>query len=139
MSSERPVIVRSDETAVYHAPGAPGRLVKVLTTLETTGARGAVVGVTVCVPGCRGDLHTHRGEELIVVIHGCGKFFTEKEEYVLGPGDFIFIPPGVRHGYENIDAAEPLEFLWVYPVTEDVKPIEEKWVKVREHKLKGRK
>jgi len=130
------IVVKAEDCAIYHAPGAPHRLVKILTTPEITGAKEISVGMTYCHPGCKGGLHTHKGPEIMVVIHGKGKFFTETEEHILGPGDLIYIPPGVKHGYENVDPVTTLEFIWIYPVPEDTKPLEENWVKVKEHKFK---
>jgi len=79
----RVTLVRAEDSAVHHTPRAPQKLVKLLSTPETTGIEEVAVGMTYCHPGCRGSLHTHKGPEIIIEMHGKGKFFTEYEEHIL--------------------------------------------------------
>jgi len=53
--------------------------------------------------GCSTQEHYHaRTEEIYYITHGSGHIRVGSEERVVGPGDAIAIPPGVRHKLWNI-------------------------------------
>ena len=45
----------------------------------------------------QGPLHAHPGATFVVITAGRGYFLTRKLEYILGPGDMIYVPPGTPH------------------------------------------
>jgi mannose-6-phosphate isomerase-like protein (cupin superfamily) len=49
-------------------------------------------------------------EETFLVRSGRLKFLLDEEVIELGPGDFVRVLPGVRHGYANL-SGEPVELL----------------------------
>ena len=55
------------------------------------------VGVVTFDRGARTKWHTHTNEQILYVLDGKGILATEKEEVVVTPGTFIFIPSGENH------------------------------------------
>ena len=47
--------------------------------------------------GVRNKLHTHDGEQILIVTAGEGVVASEKEEHNVSVGDIIFIAPGEAH------------------------------------------
>jgi len=48
------------------------------------------------------DLQTpHTRDEAYIVISGSGAFFNGGNRQPFGPGDFLFVPAGVEHRFEN--------------------------------------
>jgi mannose-6-phosphate isomerase-like protein (cupin superfamily) len=43
----------------------------------------------------------HSRDEIYVVIHGTGNFFCAGERRKFGPHDFLFVPAGAEHRFEN--------------------------------------
>ena len=57
----------------------------------------------------RTERHYHKvTEEFYFILEGAGEIELDGERRMVGPGDAILIPPGVRH---TIMATEPLRFL----------------------------
>lgn len=55
--------------------------------------------------------HRHREiEETFLVQSGQLEFLLDEAVFPMGPGDFVRVPPGVRHGYANTSGA-PAELL----------------------------
>jgi len=80
--------------------------------------------------------HTHKGEELIFVVHGKGKFRSkmkggEIKEVEATTGTILLFLPGNEHNMENI-GSQTLEFIFVYSPPGDESPIQENWIP---HKL----
>ena len=77
----------------------------------TVGATGLSMHMVVIPPGARADPHAHLGyETAIYLLEGrvetrWGEGLTES--VVSGPGEFLFIPPGVPHEAINCSATEP--------------------------------
>jgi len=64
-------------------------------------------------PGERPNFGPHRHneiEETFLVRLGRLKFLLGEEIIELGPGDFVRVPPGARHGYANL-SGEDVELL----------------------------
>ncbi|MGB4408563.1 MAG: AraC family transcriptional regulator [Sphaerochaeta sp.] len=47
-------------------------------------------------------LHSHEFNELVLVTRGAGTHFSKNGEFQLGEGSVFFIPPGVQHGYKDV-------------------------------------
>lgn len=61
------------------------------------------------------DWHSHPNEQMGMMVKGTATFYVGDEERVLGPGDFYFIPGGVKH--RVIGSNEPSQALDVfYPI-----------------------
>ena len=43
----------------------------------------------------------HTRDEVYVVISGTGEFLNGNERCTFAPGDFLFVPAGVEHRFEN--------------------------------------
>jgi quercetin dioxygenase-like cupin family protein len=64
------------------------------------------------------DWHSHPNEQLGMVISGRATFFIGEEQKTVGPGEFFFIPAGVRHKVAPVDG--PVQALDVfYPIREE--------------------
>lgn len=78
---------------------------------KTVGARALSMHVVEIPPGGRAAPHLHQGYETgIYVLEG--RVATRwgehlQHEVVSGPGEFLFIPPGVAHEAINLSATEP--------------------------------
>ena len=78
---------------------------------STVGATGLSMHLVVIPPGARAEPHVHVGYETgIYVLEGtvCTRWGARLEhEVVSGPGEFLFVPPGVPHEAINLSATEP--------------------------------
>ena len=77
----------------------------------SVGATGLSMHLVVIPPGARADPHAHRGYETAIYVLE-GRVETRwgeglAESVVSGPGEFLFIPPGVPHEAINCSATEP--------------------------------
>lgn len=78
---------------------------------QTVGSLGLSMHIVVIPPAARAEPHRHIGYETgIYVLEG--KVLTRwgerlEHEVVSGPGDFLFVPPGVPHEAVNLSATEP--------------------------------
>ncbi len=57
--------------------------------------------------------HTNRVEHEQYVLAGKGRVTVGEEVHLVSPGDVLFIPAGMPHSYEVVEA--PFEFLCVVP------------------------
>ena len=48
-------------------------------------------------------LHSHEFNELVFVVSGRGINYTKSEQQPLQEGSIFFIPPGVEHGYKDVE------------------------------------
>ena len=49
------------------------------------------------MPGARSYWHTHEGGQLLLIVAGQGIVADDEEAEVVGAGDTVWTPPGVRH------------------------------------------
>lgn len=62
--------------------------------------------------------HSHRHEQMSVVVKGRVRFFVEGEERIASPGDVLHFPPDCWHGATMMD--EEVELIDIFsPVRED--------------------
>jgi uncharacterized RmlC-like cupin family protein len=78
---------------------------------ETSPARHVSLNLLVVPPGGRAQPHRHRGYETAIYVLQ-GRVETRygdglRQSVVNGPGDFLFIPPGLPHQPINLSDAEP--------------------------------
>ncbi len=81
----------------------------------TTGSTGLWSGHVTTPGGMVAGAHHHGdAESAIYMISGSARFRwgpSLKYEQIAGPGDFIYVPPGVVHSEENISETEPVVFV----------------------------
>ena len=58
----------------------------------------------VYTPGERDPQQPHTRDEAYIVMAGSGTFVQEEERVPFGPGDFIFVPAGAVHRFEEYTA-----------------------------------
>lgn len=82
---------------------------------ETAGAARLWLGYVTVGPGvCSGAHHHGEAESGIYIIRGRARFrFGPRLEHAVdaGPGDFVFVPPGLVHQEINLSADEPVEMI----------------------------
>ncbi len=81
---------------------------RILVSGRDTGGRYSLMEWVVA-PGVAGAYGAHRHhdiEETFLVRSGTLEFLLDDTVVTLGPGDFVRVPPGVRHGYANTSGAE---------------------------------
>ena len=89
-------------------------------------------------PGAAHKFHFHpKMEEILYILSGTAEQWVEREKKILGPGDALFLPPGVIHGTYNI-GKDKLDFLAILapaksdgPVTVEVSD-EEPWKSLKQ-------
>jgi quercetin dioxygenase-like cupin family protein len=64
---------------------------------EKQGAKVAHLGLVKFAPGARNKFHSHKNEEIMVIVEGKGIVATKEKEYVCTPGMIVFLPPGLVH------------------------------------------
>ncbi|MCA1614379.1 MAG: cupin domain-containing protein [Acidobacteria bacterium] len=62
--------------------------------------RGQLV-VEIYAPRGRDPQGPHTRDEVYVVADGAGEFVNGPRRQKIGPGDFLFVPAGVEHRFEN--------------------------------------
>lgn len=78
---------------------------------ETAGAEGLSMSLVVIPPGAVSEAHIHQGYETAIYVLS-GQVETRygmhlEHSFVNGPGDFVFVPPGVPHQAVNLSEDEP--------------------------------
>lgn len=63
------------------------------------------------------DWHSHPNEQLGMIVSGQATFFIGDEVQTLGPGDFFFVPGGVRH--KVVPVGGPVQALDVFTPIRD--------------------
>jgi len=115
-------VVHPHQRQVEVASGAMTRLSGV--SLGLVGARHIYMGISTVPPGHRSSPHWHVNcESALYVVRGHGRFVVGeglKEAHDIGPGDFIYIPPGAIHQPVNLSTTEPLEFVVARNTPEEI-------------------
>jgi len=120
------IVTKYNEALVSPAP-PPSKKYSKLMIDPVIGSQHLAVGIAHYPPGEKGKPHAHKSEETILIIKGKAKIASldKNEEYVLGPLDLVYVPPGETHTMENV-GDEELVFVWIY-----TPPGEEKDVRAR--------
>ena len=105
--------MRPEEREVEIASGGMTRVAGVSESLG--GAKGIHLAVSTIPPGRASTPHHHVNcESAIYVVSGRGRFVTGKSmerSDEIGPGDFIYVPPGAVHQPVNDSASETMELI----------------------------
>lgn len=104
------------ENPPAHSPGA---LSKMLVRPENAGARLIDFRISTYQPMSHVEPHAHKiQEQIYYILDGEGLMEIEEEKSVVGPGDYVFIPPGIRHAIYNTGLGD-LTFLVITTPPED--------------------
>ncbi|MBA2697324.1 MAG: cupin domain-containing protein [Nocardioidaceae bacterium] len=84
-----------------------------------TGGQWAAFGEATQDPNFDNSAHTHDEAEAFYVLEGSYTFYTDAEPVEdVGPGTFVFIPPGAVHGFRAGSEGGKLLCLWPATVEE---------------------
>ena len=115
-------VIHPDQREVEVASGAMTRLAGICK--GTVGAQGIHLALATIPPGERSSPHWHTNcESAIYVTRGYGRFLVGEElaaALEIGPGDFIYIPPGAIHAPVNDSSTEPLELVVARNTPEEI-------------------
>ena len=99
------------DTIILPMDGLEARIVRKASRTETGGHWA--LGEAWQDPGFDNPPHTHDEAEAFYVLEGTYTFYTDADPVVgLGPGTFVFIPPGAVHGFRTGPQGGRLICLW---------------------------
>ncbi len=59
------------------------------------------------------EIHTHEGDETVLLLEGHVTFKVEDKNYTLKSGDSIYIVGNQSHGFRNVSDKEEAKLIWV--------------------------
>jgi len=95
--------------------GADGVTIRVLMG-ENVGASNFTLRHFEVAPGGHTPFHAHPWEHEVFVLSGTGKVLRKGGGTEVGPGSFIFVPPGEEHAFANAGTGT-FSFLCAIPAT----------------------
>jgi len=99
-----------------------GALSKALVDPGNSGSKVVDFRISRYAPAAYVEEHVHKVQEQIYyVLEGEGVLTLDGERHLMGPHDYVYVPPGVRHSFANTGLAG-LVFLVVTTPAED-KPL----------------
>lgn len=90
-----------------------GRIVGLLASPYDSTATDIATGVSAIPAGSSSPRHSHRAEEIAIILSGTGAIEIGDETYPVKQGDVVLNPPDVPHR-TVADADGPLTVLWIY-------------------------
>lgn len=83
---------------------------------HSVGSKTITMGRTLVPPGGRNPAHFHTCEAAFFVRKGRLKLYIgeERKEFVVEENQFVFVPPGVIHGLENLSTTDTAELIFTY-------------------------
>jgi len=111
--SVEPVVIRAGQGRMKELRYGRGTMEFLVDASD--GAKQLDVHINVVRAGTEpGPRHYHSGNEnAYFVLGGEGEITVGDDAYVVGQGDFIFIPPGVPHAVHN-SGSEDLRLIEIY-------------------------
>ncbi len=107
-------VVRADELSEKTTQTA-GMQRRTAIAADTVGSRNLWVGFVTMEPGARSGAHHHGdSESVIYMLRGRARFpFGDRLQEVVeaGPGEFIYVPPGLVHQEINASDNEGIEMI----------------------------
>mgnify|MGYP003584436790 CR=1 FL=1 len=83
-----------------------GALSKALVAPENCGTSRVDFRISRYAPAAYVEEHVHAVQEQIYyVLEGEGVLTTDGERHLMRPHDYVYVPPGVRHGFSNTGTA----------------------------------
>ncbi|TMI82585.1 MAG: cupin domain-containing protein [Bacillati bacterium ANGP1] len=102
---------------------------------HSVGSASITMGRTKIPPKGRNQAHHHSCEASFFIRKGTLKLYMgpERKEYIVTENQFVFIPPGVIHGLQNLSETETAELVFTYgncPSKDDAGTVfvEKSWV-----------
>jgi len=103
--SVEPIVVR---------PGEGHRVGNVEFLARTKDTPRFTLGIVEMAPGRENGAHVHDDEDdSFYILAGEMTFILGDGTLAAGPGTFVLVPPGVRHGFRN-DGEEPVRMINVH-------------------------
>ena len=90
-----------------------GRIVGLLASPFDETATDIATGVAAIPAGSSSPRHSHRAEEIAIILSGTGSIEIGDESYPVTQGDVVLNPPDVPHR-TVADPEGPLAVLWIY-------------------------
>lgn len=90
-----------------------GRIVGLLASPFGHTATDLALGVSVIPAGEQTPRHSHRAEEIAIILSGVGSIEIGDDSYPVKAGDVVLNPPDVPHRTIS-ESGEPLAVLWIY-------------------------
>ena len=115
---KRQAVLRNMAEVLWENPPAhsPGAISKMLVRPETAGSRLMDFRISTYQPMSYVEPHAHKVQEQIYhVLEGEGLMELDGERKVMRSGDFVFIPPGVRHAIYNTGRTDLTFFVITSP------------------------
>ncbi|MFM1856043.1 MAG: hypothetical protein RLZ83_1352 [Pseudomonadota bacterium] len=96
-----------------------GALSKALVRPETCGSRRVDFRISCYQPMAHVQEHVHQVQEQVYyMLEGEGLLTLDERRVLMRKGDYVFVPPGVRHSFAN-HGTVPLVFLVITTPVED--------------------
>ena len=102
---------------------------------HSVGSTTVTMGRTRIPPGGRNQAHYHSCEASFFIRKGTLRLFMgeERKEYTVRENQFVYIPPGMIHGLQNLSPTETAELVFTYgncPSKDDAGTVfvEKSWV-----------
>ncbi len=97
-----------------------GALSKALVDAQNTGTRRVDFRISHYAPAAFVEEHVHRVQEQIYyVTEGEGVLTLDGARHLMRPGDYVYVPPGVRHGFANTGTRGLVFFVITTPATDE--------------------
>lgn len=101
-----------------------GALSKALVRPETCGAKRVDFRISCYQPMAHVQEHVHAVQEQVYyVTEGEGLLTLDGQPVLMRKDDYVFVPPGVRHGFTNNGTGPLVFFVVTTPVEDDETPI----------------
>ena len=116
--SPRKAVIRNIAEVLWENPPGhtPGAISKMLVRPETAGSKHVDFRISTYQPMSCVEPHAHKIQEQIYqVIDGEGLMEIDGARSVVRKGDFIFIPPGIRHAIHNTGLGDLTFFVVTSP------------------------
>lgn len=123
--STKAFVSHTAEIAWQEFPGHfGGALSKALVRPETCGSKRIDFRISCYQPMAYVQEHVHQVQEQVYyMLEGEGMLTLDERRVLMRKGDYVFVPPGVRHSFTN-HGTVPLVFLVVTtPVEDGVAPL----------------
>ena len=109
-----PILKRTDAETTEGYPGVP----RATLAGAEHGAHSLWVGHLELSPGATVTTHIHPDtEEAMLIVEGELEAVLGDDVVILGPGDTVLAPPGIKHGFVN-RSGEKAALLALFPQTE---------------------
>ncbi len=115
--TRKAVIRHTAEVFWENPPGhSPGSYSKMLVRPENADTRLHDFRISSYQPMAHVEPHTHKVQEQIYhILEGEGLMELNGERHVVGPGNLIFIPPGIEHAIYNTGMVDLIFFVITTP------------------------